>query len=259
MSVPCILAGVAGRYLSERTIRVEINGVGYTVQFPVLEAEDLFYLSGDGSDTDAIQILEDTLNDQLSGESFILSQDGNGHILFDCDIAFRILGAHADTTVELAIFGLDNTNNHPAVAADNYEVPRQHGFGFFPLEMPDGDGLDSLPLVATSAMTCTGRSRVIKLSRAAGRTRMMEWRALDAALVRDEYADDEHRLSSFETTWNAALSEGDEFRFYLDTTDRAAFKTYQIDLDRMADLPFAEAAGNALFWDVRLAVIRTDD
>jgi hypothetical protein len=258
---PCILAGIPGSEPAlAGTIRVEISGVGYTVPVPALDPDEFYYLSGDGGAFDLWKILEDALNDQLSGQSFAITHDNDGRGHINCDDEFRILGAHVDTTIDLTVFGLDNIANHPAVSGpQDYDIPRQHAFGFFPQDQPSEHPLDALPVVATGAVTVSGRSRVIKLSRSQGRHNAFGWTALDGALVRTELADADHALSVFELTWGASSSAGYPLRFYVDTTDRATFKTYRVRPEGLQDFPWSEAEETAVFWDLRFPVIRTDD
>lgn len=257
---PALLAGIHGSRLSEKTIRLEYDGDEYTVALAELDVDDFYYVSGDGGSTDALLIIEEALDTAIPGNEFDLTVDGNGHVRFDADLSFRILGTHADTTLDLTILGLDNTTAFwPAVATAFYVVPRQHAFGWFPIDEVSWGPLDQLPVVATGSVTISGDSRVIKLSRARGRTRPMGWDNLDGALVRSELADADHVLSTFETTWNRSISEGDPFRYYADTLARDDYKTYRVNPSLLRDEPWSEANSSALFWNVRLPAMRVDD
>lgn len=246
------------------TIRVEIGGVGYTVNMPALDPDEFYYLIGDGSSVDLIKKYEDAFNDQLSGQSFALTQNGNGQLHINCDDEFRILGGHVNTTVDLTPLGLDNVANHPAVSgSQDYDAPDKMMGNWCPIDQNQAeDDLDQLPIVAAGATTWSGKSRILKLNRIAGRERDFEWMALDGALVRDEQAAANGPYSTFEYGWNASISEGYPFRYYNDTSVRSSvsFKTYRLRLDNgPPPFPWKQTPNEVIYWDVTLKAIRTDD
>jgi len=244
------------------TIRLLITGEpAEDVPFPATGTIDLtetYYVSGDGGPTDLVKMLEDALSGNALVIDFFVTEDGEGEITINGDADFKIDGDHANTTVDLTTWGMDNSGDHPPIDDQVYVVPRLAKGGFFPGEQPDDDPLPALPIIAGASVSLAGDTRVIKLEREIGSDLTLVWRALDAVLVRQLRATSTYAYANFERGWIESISEGHPFRYYEDATVDA-YQVYRVSPESLGpDHPWTEADEAAIFWDVKLKAIGVD-
>jgi hypothetical protein len=273
MALPCVLWGIYGDHTvlgtGSGTIRVIANGEEQTVNWGIggtIEDGTAYYVAGDGSAVDLLDILRVTL-ESASWEIIVLgspvtvhpdvtvTQNGAGIVTITSDVAFSILGGDAESTVDLSIFGLNNDDTFATVDGA-IVAPVKHRGAWYPGIPVSDDTLDTMPIVGAGARTLSGTSRIVRVATAFAE-RDVAWDLLDGGLVREELADEVDAPQTFEAGFVDFGADGAPLRLYPDHTVRTSesFRLYRLREEGL-ETPWERATDDLLWWNVKLRMVR---
>lgn len=271
VNVPCILAPFRGAELAggatAGTISVVVNAVRETLPFPAAGALTLqrcYYVAGDdladaatlGGQGDLIKMLEDAINAHGQAPALVLTQDGAGRLSATSGAAVTVEGAHANTDVDLTVWGLDNDGDHVLGTAAT-DFPFRHRRGWYPGHHQSQDSREQAKLVGGIARPVNGMPWAVVLP-VGPKQRELGWMAIDPHLMLEDLAAVDAPWSALQTTWEEAIAMGMPWRFYQDTDTRtsSSFRVYELGELPRDGVPWVENGENLYFYDVRLLGVR---
>ena len=188
-----------------------------------------YYLSGDGSATDLVTILETALDSNTDGETYTVSLTGATQtitITADSASVFQILWSHANTTVAAEIFGWDSATD--LTGANAYTAPSATQGAWLPLQPMRRDTGDESEVVGEAVVTGSGSAH----GSSSGDTvyhRDITYDLLDPSVVKIADAVATGLYNTLERAWvTEAFGRGAPVRVYDDATSRttSSFTAY---------------------------------
>lgn len=235
------------------------QGSAADLRFPAsgdLDADTDYYVSGDGTATDLLKMLDTCLTAHASTYSFNVTLNSDLRVEVETvshgDL-FTLEWAHASTTLDQAIFGYADANTVSAFRATATGRPSSM---WRPARPPSEDSRDRQEIIASVVATMSGLQRTARLV-APNKERDVVFALLPQELVLDELSDATE--TTFETVFTDWLSYGHAFRWYPDETDLTsdAFALYKLR-EINAKEAYQRDSTHRLRWRVTLPMRRAD-
>lgn len=209
------------------TIRVD-TGTLQTLTLGVAEGVD-YFMAGDGEADDLVQILEDCLNTNGDGVTFVVTLEARSFIKVVADAAIDILWTDGLTTVDGALFGFDaDASGTSFYAPDQTQGVWIPGTAARPVAPRTDTRLEPVT-VGALVEAIDGSSRGYDLSSSRGE-RVISFHLIDRAKILTEYAAADEPYGALEHPWTNGLCRGREVRYYEDHSVRTptSYERYRV-------------------------------
>lgn len=246
------------------TLRVDSTTGPEDLTFPASGSLDVnadYFMSGDGSSTDLLQLLEDFILQHSNVATCSVTLDSSWRVqvtgTLTAGIGFQLLFNHANSDLDGTIWGWDGDSD-TGLPVTSDTIPQ----GILRFEQPlVDDSRPRQPRIGGIAMAMSGASRTSDF----GKPKKV--RTLSAGLIHRskaliEYAEptgpDPHGYSTVEWAYDRSQAYGYSFRYHADENDSAGFGTYKLAPPRRDPLDREEGdrPRQALYWQGRWDLIQ---
>lgn len=209
-------------------LRVVANGTTTDLTFPAsgtLDSETDYWMIGDGSATDLLALLDACLESHAAINTATTTYDSSDYLSTVLSLTggtAQILWAHANTTLDDAVFGYSGSSSAGTTLVGTL-VPQ----GIVLLEQaPSDDSRNRTAVVGGSSVSISGLARTSTFTTPRD-TRNLLFDLLPQSKALIEYADADEPTGTVEYMWLNAMSLGRQLRYCEDDSDLSTYETYR--------------------------------